>query len=278
MTGWYRKMTEQRSRQHPVSDGPVWKDYAYAAAPAVAYTLLSNVVYALLASGGMIRTPILLQAVSVAVCLAVFGWYAQREHVAVRSSKKTVYRYPAAFCYVMAVVMCGIVNNYIFAVIQSKFQDFSSGYAHVAEVFYKNELAVEIMTLCILVPVAEELVYRGFVYQRLRAKSSESVAAVLSALLFGALHFNLVQFFYAAVLGVLLAHIVYKTESLIAAMAAHMAANLVSVLWTETDWLDFLDQEGIRRYAAALFCLMLMGIFLSYGNQLMRHENRQQAS
>lgn len=271
-------MTDHRSRRHPASDRAFWKDYAYAVAPAAAYTLLSNVVYAFLAAGGRIHTPILLQAASVAVCLAVFGWYARREHVAVRSRKKTVYRYPAAFCYVMAVVMCGIVNNYIFAVIQSKFQDFSSGYAHVTEVFYKNGLAVEILTLCILAPVAEELIYRGFVYQRLRAKSSETVAALLSALLFGALHFNLVQFFYAAVLGVLLAHIVYKTGSLIAAMAAHMTANLVSVLWTETDWLDFLDQEGIRRYAAALLCLVLMGIFLSYGNQLMRHENRQQAS
>ncbi len=236
------------------------------------YTLLSTAVFELSAAGGLIRLPILRQAVSAAVCLLIFGWYAARQNMAVRSRKKTVYRYPASFCYGMAVVMCGIVNNYIFTVIQSKFQDFSSGYAHVTEVFYKNGLAVEIMTLCILAPLAEELVYRGFVYQRLRAKGSETMAAVLSALLFGALHFNLVQFFYAVVLGILLAHIVYKTGSLIASAAAHMAANLVSVLWTETDWLDFLNQEGIRRYAAAMFCLVLMGIFMSYGNQMMRHE------
>ncbi len=93
----------------------------------------------------------------------------------------------------------------------------------------------------------------------------------MSALLFGALHFNLVQLCYAAVLGLLLAHIVERTGSLIAAAAAHMAANLASVLWTETDWLDFLNQEGIRLFAAVA-ALALMAVFLSYGNQLMRHE------
>ena len=71
-------------------------------------------------------------------------------------------------------------------------------------------------------------------------------------------------------LGILLAHIVHKTGSLPAAAAAHMAANLVSVLWTETDWLDLLNQSGGRLYVAALVCLALMGIFLSYGNRMVK--------
>lgn len=250
------------------------KDLLYAAVPAFVYTLLSNTVYAFITASGLIHSAIQLQAVSVSVCLLVFIWYAHREHLAVKSRKSTVFRYPAAFCYAAAVVMCGIVNNYIFAIIQSKFQDVSKGYAHVTEVFYQQELGLELITLCVLAPIAEELVYRGFVYQRMRAKGSETMAAVFSALLFGALHFNIVQFFYASVLGILLAHIVYKTGSLTAAAAAHMAANLVSVLWTETDWLDLLNQDGLKRYAAAGICLVLTGIFISYGNQLMRHERR----
>lgn len=264
-------MTKQKPGRQPE---PEWKHLLYAAVPALVYTLLSNTVYAFLSAGGFLDSAILLQAVSVSVCLAAFIWFAYREHVTVKSRKKTVFRYPASFCYAVAVVMCGIVNNYIFAVIQSKFQDhaLSEGYARVTEVFYQQDLALEIITLCVLAPVAEELVYRGFVYQRLRTKSSETMAAVFSALLFGALHFNLVQFFYASVLGILLAHIVYKTGSLIAAAAAHMGANLVSVLWTETDWLDFLNLDGWQRYAAAGTCLVLTGIFISYGNQLMRRE------
>ena len=243
-----------------------------AAAPALIYTLLTNLVYALLASSGLVRSDIMRQAVSVAVCLILAVWHAKRQRVSFCSHKTAIYRYPAAFCYAMAVVMCGIANNYIFTVILTRFQDISPGYAHVTEIFYNNSLAVEIVTLCILAPLAEEIVYRGLVYQGLRAKCGSTQAAVLSALLFGALHFHLVQLCYAAVLGLLLAHIVERTGSLIAAAAAHMAANLASVLWTETDWLDFLNQEGIRLFAAALAALALMAVFLSYGNQLMRHE------
>lgn len=84
------------------------------------------------------------------------------------------------------------------------------------------------------------------------------------------MHFNLVQFVYAFVLGLLLAHIVSKTGSLFTAIAAHMAANLVSVLWEETDWLDFLNQTGIRQHGAAVISLVLMWIFLSYGNNLQK--------
>ncbi len=40
-----------------------------AAAPALIYTLLTNLVYALLASSGLVRSDIMRQAVSVAVCL-----------------------------------------------------------------------------------------------------------------------------------------------------------------------------------------------------------------
>ncbi len=251
----------------------------YAAAPALLYTALSNAVYSLCAWSGLFASKsasrLWMQAVSVLVCLLVFGWYAYRAGIRLKSRKKGIYRYPASFCYVMAVVMCGIVNNYLFSMILSFVRNRSSGYWEVVQVFYNHDLGLEILTLCVVGPLAEELVYRGFVYQRLRAQYREAVAAALSALLFGILHLNLVQCVYAFVLGILLAHIVYQTGSLLAAAAAHMAANLVSVLWTETDWLEVLNQSGSRLYAATALCLVLMGIFLSYGNRMMLRERQE---
>lgn len=256
-------------------DRALWQELLHAAAPALIYTVLTNAVHTMLAVSGLFSSRILLQTISVSVCLLFFGWYAYRAGVTVRSRKRGIFRYPAAFCYVMAVVLCGVLNNYLFSMVMSMVEEFSSGYWQVVQVFYNNDLWIEILTLCIIGPIAEELVYRGFVYQRLQEHSSETAAAVWSALLFGVMHLNLVQGVYAFVLGILLAHIVHKTGSLFTAAAAHMAANFVSVLWTETDWLDFLNQSGNRQYAAAALCLALMGIFLSYGNQLMRHEKKQ---
>ncbi len=250
------------------------KGLLYAAAPALLYTALSNAVHSLCAQSGLFASQsaskLLMQAVSVSVCLLFFTWYACQEGIRLRSVKKGVFRYPACFCYVMAVVMCGIVNNYLFSMVLSFVKEASTGYWQVVQGFYQQDLRLEVLTLCVLAPLAEELVYRGFVYQRLLKQCAQTKAALLSALLFGVLHFNIVQCVYAFVLGILLAHIVHKTGSLLAAAAAHMAANLVSVLWTETDWLDLLNQSGGRLYVAALVCLALMGIFLSYGNRMVK--------
>ncbi len=66
-------------------------------------------------------------------------------------------------------------------------------------------------------------------------------AIVLSAVIFGAMHFNLVQFLYATAVGLLLAVIMGEQEGLGAAMAAHMVTNLVSVLRSETKLFHFMD-------------------------------------
>lgn len=249
----------------------------HAAAPAFLYTAITNAVHVVLADSGRFTSGIQMQAVSVSVGLLFFLCYALRIRSTCRrpDREKGVFRYPAAFCYVMAVVMCGVVNNYLFSIIMSVIRDFSSGYFEVVKTFYTKDLWMEIVTLCIIGPLAEELVYRGFVYQRLRREGSQTVAAAGSALLFGLMHFNLVQCVYAFVLGILLAHITERTGGLAAAAAAHMAANLVSVLWTETDWLDVLNQSGSRQYAAAVICVVLMGIFLSYGNRMTQRERKQ---
>lgn len=249
------------------------KDLLHAAAPAFMYTILINVVHTLLQEAGVSDSGMILQALSAAVSLLFFVWYAFRcgRFLRVKGGKKSVCRYPASFCYVSAVVLCGVANNYIYMILQSAIGLSDRGYERVAQNFYQQELLIEILALCVFGPLAEEIVYRGFVYQRLREKHSETMAAVCSALLFGVMHFNLVQCAYAFVLGILLAHIMNRTGSIITAAAAHMAANLVSVLWTETDWLELLNQTGGRQYVAAVLSVAFTGMFLSYGNRMSRY-------
>lgn len=239
----------------------------HAAAPALLYTALSNAVYSLLRTAQPGMSGILLQGISLAVCLAYFGWRAVQEGVFYAAGHtKSMYRYPAAFCYTASVVLFGIACNYL--IYFTGLKTVSQRYQHVSEVFYGNGLWMEIFVLCVLGPLAEELVYRGFVFRRLRAGTGDRMAVLLSALLFGFLHLNLVQGVYAFVLGLLLAFIVCKTGGIATAAASHMASNLTSVLWTETELLKFLNQQGKGMAAAAAFCLLLTGIFAGYGNRM----------
>ncbi len=88
----------------------------------------------------------------------------------------------------------------------------------------------ELLGSCLVIPIAEELLFRGVVYKRLKLYFGVTPALIGSALIFGIMHVNLVQFLYAAVIGLLLAFVLEKTGKLsMAVFFGHIAANLVAV-------------------------------------------------
>lgn len=73
----------------------------------------------------------------------------------------------------------------------------SEGYARANESFYASTLVIELIGSAILSPIMEELVFRGIVFGNMRKIMNVPQAVFLSALLFGLIHFNVVQFVYA---------------------------------------------------------------------------------
>lgn len=123
--------------------------------------------------------------------------------------------------------------------------EYSASYSQVTETFYTGRILLEIAALCIVIPVVEELLYRGIVCGRIWDWLGIRAAFIGSALIFGLVHMNLVQFVYAAVFGLLLACLAEVTGNLSGAVAAHMAANLTSVLRAETQVFKFMEQSQI---------------------------------
>ena len=69
----------------------------------------------------------------------------------------------------------------------------------------------ELLGSCLVIPLAEELLYRGVVERRLSLLCGSAPAIVLSAVIFGVMHWNVVQFLYAGILGLLLAWLLERT-------------------------------------------------------------------
>lgn len=63
-----------------------WRDIWQSAVPALYYTVLLNMVHALLVLSGLPLAKIERQALSVSACLLVFGWYAFRMRLAFLTS------------------------------------------------------------------------------------------------------------------------------------------------------------------------------------------------
>lgn len=82
-----------------------------------------------------------------------------------------------------------------------------------------------ILTVCVLAPVLEEMLFRGVILRGFLHRYPRWVAIVFSAMLFGAAHLNIYQFMVATVLGVLAGWLYERTRSLLPCIVLHGAYN-----------------------------------------------------
>ena len=93
---------------------------------------------------------------------------------------------------------------------------------------------LQVITVGIVAPVAEEFLMRGVVLNRLLGYVRVLPALLIQAALFGILHMNLLQGVYAGVLGLLLGYVYIKYGSLLMTIVFHITLNTLSVLLSES--------------------------------------------
>lgn len=79
--------------------------------------------------------------------------------------------------------------------------------------------------------IAEEFAFRGFLFGALKDKYKPWVAIVVSALLFGAYHMNLLQFVGGFMMGIGIAYVAYKSGSIWIGAIMHFINNGLSVVF-----------------------------------------------
>lgn len=92
------------------------------------------------------------------------------------------------------------------------------------------ELPVQIIGLGIVVPLAEELIFRGLTYRRMRQLFSVRAAVLLSAVLFAVYHGNLIQMIFAFPLALVLALVYEHGKLFIFPVLFHAGSNLTAIL------------------------------------------------
>jgi hypothetical protein len=97
------------------------------------------------------------------------------------------------------------------------------------------QLVLIFALVCGVVPVAEEIFFRGFLYGTLR-RWGVPLAAALSALLFAAVHSQIVHFLPIFLLGVIMALLYERTRSLVAPIMVHAVNNVVATLAVLYGW------------------------------------------
>ncbi len=104
----------------------------------------------------------------------------------------------------------------------------SDTYGKIAEKQFALPLALGIILYGIVAPIAEEVVFRGLVYNRMRRNGLNAVIAIpLSSLFFGIYHFNVVQAVYGTLMGLMIVWIYERYGGFIYPVLIHVAANTV---------------------------------------------------
>jgi membrane protease YdiL (CAAX protease family) len=84
------------------------------------------------------------------------------------------------------------------------------------------------LLICVLGPTLEELLFRGVILKNLLHKYSALVAISGSAFFFAIMHYNIVQFVAALLLGLLIGFVYVLTESLYYSIYIHVLNNILS--------------------------------------------------
>ena len=171
-------------------------------------------------------------------------------------------RYKVAGLTVLCSIFAALALNNILTL--TGISKMSQGYQQATEHFFAGNVFYEVVGVGILIPIVEELLYRGIVYGKLCDWIGIQKAAILSSLIFGILHFNLVQFIYAFFMGILLVFFLEKNHSLFGSILAHIAANLSTVLRVETGCLKWMEKSQILYVGMTVFMIVVsIGLLIS---------------
>lgn len=108
----------------------------------------------------------------------------------------------------------------------------------------------------ILIPLAEELLFRGVVMGELEKVWPGKPSLILQALLFAAFHLNIVQGFYVFFIAILLGLVYQRSKSLVAPVLIHMVINSYSII---LGTLVQQSQETLVAFGLVSLTMMVIG-------------------
>lgn len=87
-----------------------------------------------------------------------------------------------------------------------------------------------LLALVLVAPVTEELLFRGWLLQDLKARYGQTPALIWSSFLFGVVHLELSAIIYATIAGFILGAVALRTRSTLGSIAMHAGVNALPLM------------------------------------------------
>ncbi|MBO5227995.1 MAG: CPBP family intramembrane metalloprotease, partial [Lachnospiraceae bacterium] len=142
--------------------------------------------------------------------------------------------------------------------------NWGGGFEDTSEAIYGGNPVAMVLGVVFLIPMIEEFVFRGLVYERIRQYGGVKLAIFLSAVYFGVFHMNVPQGIYAFLIGVIIAWVYYKYKSVWAPVLFHVSANGFSVLLTFSPAFAEIEGVGVIVMCAVALVITALMAWLIY--------------
>ncbi len=101
----------------------------------------------------------------------------------------------------------------------------------IVEALNNNYLIIFLLA-CIVAPLSEEIIFRGFLIRIIKQKYSTSLAIIINSFFFGLIHLSPSAIIPASILGISLSIIRIKTNSVYGSIIIHSLHNLFALILT----------------------------------------------
>ena len=143
---------------------------------------------------------------------------------------------------------------------------FSEEFMKVAQEQASVPVIFGVLMYGIVSPMAEEIVFRGVIYGKMRKAIGASAALPLASLFFAIYHGNIIQGIYAAVIGAVLCYVYEKSGNLWVAVSFHGMGNLIVYLLIGAgDLMGVLGNAAACVLGVILTALAAGAFYLCYG-------------
>ncbi len=159
--------------------------------------------------------------------------------------------------YLMLIPLGFFVNTGFSRLISLFPADVLGSYETVKDNLFSGSMAVQVMGLVVIIPLMEEMIFRGLIYKRIKGYTGNIIlSGVVSSLFFAGYHFNLVQGIYTFFLGLILVFVYEKNNNIMAPFFLHAICNF-------TAWI--LSYSGLSAFFSRYIPIYLLLMFFELG-------------
>ena len=114
-----------------------------------------------------------------------------------------------------------------------------------------------VVEICIIAPIIEEIIFRGFAYNTLKSKG-KVFAIIMSSFLFALFHYNYVQFASTLCLGLVLCSLDEKYDSILPGIVLHIINNMIA-----TGIFGYLNDDTTRIVLYIIIFILVIIYFIN---------------